>query len=76
MAKRPAEKTTTTEHLQVGKHKIEYRKIGEHEEVLIDGKVTPFFRVGKQYQLEFAAYEAPCDSLLEATQTYAKKYLA
>ena len=76
MAKQQSKKAFLTESREVGSHKIEYRKAGQFEEIEIDGVVVPFFRVGKRYQIELAAYENPHDSLLDAAESYAKNHLA
>lgn len=71
MVKRQQDKRTT-ESREIGGHKITYRKVGELEEIEIDGELVRFFRVGKRYQLERAAYEDPYDSLLDAAEAFAK----
>lgn len=54
-------------------HRIECRKIGDFEEVTIDGELVPFFRVGKSYNLELDAYSPEQPTLLDAAQAFAKQ---
>lgn len=57
---------------EVEGHEIEYRRVGDREEVRIDGELMPFFRVGDSYQLEANAYAPEKPTLLDAAEAFAK----
>ena len=73
MAKRKQAKSPKVETRNVKGHRIEYRKIKDFEEVTVDGAPAPFFRAGKYYNLEAAAYAPKQPTLLAAAESYAKR---
>lgn len=66
-----SERSPDNQTYEIAGHAVVYRKLGDVEEVVIDGQAMPFFRVGEAYQLEASAYDEPHATLLEAAEAFA-----